>query len=179
MNNFDKNWRSAKNNIFRLEGRAEYRVPGEQENIEKWKKGELDMKNNKEWQGWMGSLKSAKAKGIATKRVRVVPKPLPDYIKYEISLWQDHSTKNGEELFFINSEEYQKIVAGCGFNPKDFWLFDDKKLLILNYSHNGQFSGEILIADDGMAKRYCELKSKLLQGSISMSTFIKKEMKVG
>jgi hypothetical protein len=174
MNNFDKNWRNAKRSIFRLEGRPEYRVPGEEANIAKWKQGELDLSKDKSWQEWMKLLKNAKTRGVATQRVRVAPKPLPDYIKYEINLWQEYSTKNGEEVFFINTGDYQEVIAGLGFNPKDFWLFDDDKLLIFNYSPSGQFSGEILIGDGGMIKRYSDLREKLLKKSIPLATFAAK-----
>lgn len=173
MNNFDKNWRSAKKSIFRLEGRAEYRVPEEQESLKKWKQGELDLGKDKELQKWLGSLKSAKKRGIVIQRVRVVPKSLPEYIKFQIDVWQKYSSKNGEEFFFLNESDYQEIIAGLGFNPKDFWLFDDQGLLIVNYSPTGQFTGDILIADGGMAKRYCDLKAKLLQKSVPLASFVK------
>ena len=174
MNNFDKNWRNAKKSIFRLEGRAEYKIPQEQENLKKWKLGELNLENDKEWQSWMKLLKSAGAKGIKPQRVRVVPKPLSDYIKYEVDTWQKYSVKNGEEFFFMDEKEYQVIIAEFGFGPKDFWLFDDEKLLIMNYGKAGQFLGDILITNGGMVKRYCDLKLKLLQKSMSLASFVKK-----
>lgn len=174
MNNFDKNWRNAKRSIFRLEGRPEYRLAGEEANIAKWKQGELDLSGNKDWQEWMKSLKGARTRGITVRRVRVAPDPLPEYIKFEVDAWNKYSTKNGEEIFFINTADYQEVIAGLGFNPKDFWLFDDDKLLIFNYSPSGQFSGEILIGDGGMVKRYSGLKDKLLQKSVPLASFAAK-----
>lgn len=174
MNNFDKNWRSAKKDIFRLEGRAEYRIPGEQASFADWKKGEFDMAKNDQWQKWIGLLKSTTGKGIVIKRVRVAPNPLPDYIKFEIDLWQKYSAKNGEEILFIGTNEYRAIIAEYGFNTKDFYLFDDEKLLILNYDKSGQTAGEILITDGGMVKRYSDLKNKLLQKAVPLAAFVKK-----
>jgi hypothetical protein len=173
MNNFDKYCRSAKKSIFRLEGRAEYRAPGEQENIAQWKQGKLDLDSNKLCQQWMASLKNAKTKKIAVQRVRVAPKPLSDYIKFEIDVWRKYSSQNGEKFLFLECGEYQKIIAGLGFNPKDFWLFDDKTLLIFNYDKTGQFSGEILITDGEMIRRYSDLKYKLLQKSVPVGSFLK------
>ena len=174
MNNFDKNWRNAKKSIFRLEGRAEYKTPGELENLNKWKLGELDLDADKGWQEWLKALKAAKTRGFAPQRVRAVPKLLPDYIKFEIDIWQKYSVKTGEEIFFIDESEYQAIIAEFGFGPKDFWLFDDEKLLILNYGKAGQFLGDILITNGGMVKRYCDLKMKLLQKSTPLESFVKK-----
>jgi len=174
MNNFDKSWRSAKTSIFRLEGRPEYKVAGEQKNIAEWKKGELDLGGDKEWRKWMELLKSAQAKKILVQRVRVVPNPVPDYIKFEIDSWQKYSVKNGETFFFLDAKDYQEIITSCGFNSKDFWLFDDQNLLIFNYDKSGQFTGEIPIADGGMARRYAELKSKFLKKALPMDQFVKK-----
>jgi len=174
MNNFDKNWRNAKKNIFRLEGRPEYKVASEQEDIANWKKGELNLGANKEWQKWMELLKSAKTRGVVTQRVRVAPTPLPDYIKFEIDSWQKYSVKNGDKIFFLDKNDYQEIITAYGFNAKDFWLFDDQHLLIFNYDKSGQFAGEILIEDGGMARRYSEMKAKLLQKATPLETFVKK-----
>lgn len=174
MNNFDKNWRNAKNSIFRMEGRPEYKIPGEEGLIAKWKKGELDISGNANWQKWIASLKKAAAKGIAVKRVRVAPKTINSYIRFEIDLWQKYSTKCGEQFFFIDAADYKAIANGCGFDPKDFWLFDDTSLLMMNYTPAGQFSGDIQITDTGMISRYRELKEKLLKASQPMNDFVKK-----
>jgi len=35
-----------------MEGRPEYKIPGEEGLIAKWKKGELDISGNANWQKW-------------------------------------------------------------------------------------------------------------------------------
>jgi hypothetical protein len=165
MNNFDKNWRSAKKSIFHLQGRAEYKVTGEPETIEKWKQGELNLDRDKVWQKWQALLKSAKTKGICVQRVRVAPKPFSEYVRFEIDLWKKYSSKLGEKLHFLGKDEYQGIIATLGFNPKDFWLFDDKILLIFNYDKTGKFVGEIMISDGEIIRRYSDLKTKLIKES--------------
>lgn len=174
MNNFDKNWRNAKSGIFRLEGRAEYRLPGDWENFEKWKQGNLDLSKNKSWQEWINSLKNAQNRKVCMQRVKVVPAPLPDYIKYEIDLWRKYSTQNGEQIFFIAASDYQEIIAKAGFDTKDFWIFDDEVLLIINYDKSGRQADEILIANGGMINRYSNLKQKLLEKAVPMELFLKK-----
>jgi hypothetical protein len=178
MNNFDKNWRNAKKSIFRLEGRAEYHIPGDWENFEEWKTGDFDLAKNKYWQNWLKTLKSAQKKKIAVQRVKVTPEPLPDYVKYELDLWQKYSVANGEEIFFLSANNYQAITKEAGFDPKDFWFFDDQALLMFNYDKSGKPAGEILITNGGMINRYVELKQKLLQKSLPMETFLKKIAKI-
>lgn len=174
MNNFDKNWRNAKHSIFRLQVRPEYKIPGEQEAIAKWKQGEIAAANTKEWRDWQKTLKTTIEKGIAIQRVRIIPEKLTDYIKFEIDTWREYSIKNGEELLFLDNDEFQKIITGCGFGPKDFWLFDNQYLLIFNYDKAGKFTGDVAITDGGMIKRYCELKSKLIEAAQPMESYLKK-----
>jgi len=80
----------------------------------------------------------------------------------------------GEQFFFIDAADYKAIANGCGFDPKDFWLFDDTSLLMMNYTPAGQFSGDIQITDTGMISRYRELKEKLLKASQPMNDLRKK-----
>jgi len=173
MNNFIKNWKSAKTGIFRLEARTEYLVPEEKELFKKWQQDNLDLGGNKESQHWMESLKKAAEKGITVQHLRVIPKTLPEYIKFEIGMWQKYSTKNGEQFFFLAEDEYQNIIKTARFNAKDFWLFDDTNLLIMNYTKTGQFSGDILITDGSMVQRYVNLKQKLLEKAVPLATFAK------
>ncbi|MCU0653716.1 MAG: hypothetical protein MUD10_05665 [Candidatus Pacebacteria bacterium] len=176
MNNFDKNWGNAKTDIFRLEGRPEYKIPKEEGNAAKGSFVDPNMMGSaKDRQKWAAALTSAKKRGVKVRRVRVVPSPVPDYIRREIEIWRGNPANNGEELFFIETADYNEIIAGCGFNLKDFWLFDNDKLLILNYSPAGLFTGDIPIADGGMVKRYCELKQKLLKKAVPLEKFPQKK----
>jgi hypothetical protein len=88
-------------------------------------------------------------------------------------MWQKYSTKNGEQFFFLAEDEYQNIIKTARFNAKDFWLFDDTNLLIMNYTKTGQFSGDILITDGSMVQRYVNLKQKLLEKAVPLATFAK------
>ncbi len=175
MNNFEKNWQNAKISILRLEGRPEYKLTGGKGNVKKGKLGEPNiMSDDKEWMKWSAAVASAKTKGVKVQRVRVVPEPLSDYIQQQIKIWQKYPAKNREELFFIDSEDYAKIIAESRFSLKDFWLFDDEKLLILNYNTAGLPAGDILIGDGSMIRIYCELKRKMMQKAVPFNIFTKK-----
>ncbi len=164
-------WKSARKNIFRLEAIPEYGVPEDLVQFEKWKLGESDL--DEASINWLGNLNKTKERGVKMQRVRVVPLPLSDYIKYEIYFWK-HSMQNGEEILFLEEKEYDRLIQPLNFKPKDFWMFDDKVLIIFHYDKTGDFVMEESITDMQTTNEHLELKQKLLQSAIPMEEFLEK-----
>lgn len=164
-----KAWKKARKNIFRMETLPEYHVPSDTLLFEQWKKGEL--KPNED-EAWFKQLKETKAKKIKMQRVRIVPLPLPEYIRYEIDYWKT-SQKCGEKFLFLKSEDYQKIISTLNFNPEDFWMFDNKVLVIFHYK-NGDLDSKELIGDKEIINQYVNLKRTLIKKSTPMKEFLEK-----
>lgn len=166
----EKAWKKSEKNIFRLEGIPEYNVPEDLVLFEKWKQRnfEFDADSRK----WLQNLKSTKERGVKIQRVRIVPLPLSDYIKYEIDFWK-HSAKNGEAILFLESKDYENIIKSMAFEPKDFWMFDDEVLIIFHYDKTGDFVKEEQIPNKDVIKKHIELKKKLLNHAIPMNEFLK------
>ncbi len=167
----EKAWKSAKRNIFRLEAIPEYGVPEDLALFEKWKQGKLELDEaSKEY---LEKLKKTKGRGVEMQRVRIVPLPISEYIEYEIDFWE-HSIQNGEEILFLEENEYQNLIKNLNFEPRDFWMFDDKVLIIFYYDSKGGFLREEAIQTDKTIKQYKDLKKKLLKKSILMKQFLEK-----
>lgn len=165
----EKAWENSKKNIFRLEEIPEYNVPEDLVNFNKWKHGKFVI--DKDSKNWLANLKSTKNKRINIQRVRIVSFPFSNYLKYEIDFWQ-HSTKAGEKILFLDKAIYQKIKFTLDFSPEDFWLFDDKTLIIFHYNPKGDFVREEPILDPQTINKYVILKKELLRYAISMSKFL-------
>ena len=166
---FNKAWQESKVRIFRLEALPEYDVSEDREAFEKWKNGDNKFT---EYEGWFNLLKAAAEKGMSVQRVRVVRSP-SEYLKYEIDLWKV-SRNFGEQAMFLEEEKYQKIFQEFGLESKDFWLFDDKLLIVFHYDQKGSLVEEELITDKGIVSKYLELKKKLIENSLSMTPFLYK-----
>jgi hypothetical protein len=166
----EKAWKKAERSVFRLEAVSVYKVPEDLLLFEKWKRGkfELDARSKE----WLKNLKKTSQRGVKIQRVRVAPLPLSGYIRYEIDFWKN-SEKCGEEILFLESKDYGKIIKNLDFTPKDFWMFDDKALIIFLYDGKGNFLREKPISDKSEIKRHAELKRKLLEHAVQMDEFLK------
>ncbi len=168
---FGKAWKSAKKNIFRLEAIPEYGVPEDLVLFEKWKQGTLEL--DKASKAYLEKLNKTKKRGVKMQRVRIVPLPISEYIKYEIDFWK-HSIQKGEEILFLEENEYENLIKNLNFEPRDFWMFDDKVLIMFYYDGKGDFLREEVIQNDKIIKQYKDLKEKLLKKSIPMKQFLGK-----
>jgi len=164
-------WKNAKKDIFRLEALPIYNVTEDFDLFRKWEKGKLNI--NLDFKKWLKNIKTTKSKGIRIRRVRVVQPRISDYLKYEIDVWK-RTTKKGEEVYFIKSDDYTNLKKLFNFEFKDFWMFDNKVLLIFHYSKNGNFVKEELIIKEDILAYYKKLKSNLLKQCLPMNKFIKK-----
>lgn len=165
---FENAWKKATKNIFRLEILPEYNVPEDLVIFEKWKRGQINFKE--EADGWLQNLKATKARGVQMQRLRITPLPIPEYIRYEIDYWQ-HSIKSGEEILFLKEENFAAIKSECNFEPEDFWFFDDEVLVIFHYK-KGDLVEERPVTDPAIIDTYRQMKYKLLEKAVPMEQFL-------
>ncbi len=174
---FDISWEKAKIRIFRLESLPVYNVPGDMKIFEEWKKSKKFPAGS--YEEWIQKLEKTKQRGVVMQRARVSTLPLSDYLKYETDFWKRFSSKHGEQISFIDKEKFEKIKSDAGFELKDFWMFDDKLVIIFHYNENGNFLDEELITDPAAISKHVELKTKLLGNSIGMIQFLYKAKHFG
>ena len=156
---FNKAWEEAKVRIFRLEALPQYNAP------------EKGRKNFEEAGEWLNNLDKAKEKCLAIHRIRVFILPISDYLKYQIDLWKI-SKNSGEQTLFLEEEKYKKTIEGLDFKPQDFWLFDDKLVIIFHCDTKGNFLEEELVIEKEAVSKYVELRKKLMENSLSMTPFL-------
>ena len=171
MIQFQNTWNKAKNSIFRLESLPEYRIKHDLENFEKFKKRNPYI-GSKERQ-WFSQLKKTKQKGVKIQRTRIISLPLSDYLRYEINFWQ-HSIKNGEEILFLDKKDYIRIKSKLKIKSKDFWMFDDKVLVIFYYDSKGRWLNEKIITNNKVINNYKKLKKELIKHAVPMYDFLKR-----
>ena len=169
---FEDAWSRSKVRIFRLESLPVYNVPEDMKIFEEWKKTKKFSANS--YEEWLQKLEKTKERGVVMQRVRVAQLPLSDYLKYEVDFWKNNSIKAGEQISFIEKEKYQKLLEGLDFKQEDFWMFDDKLVIIFHYSENGNLLNEELVTDPVLVNRHVQLKKALLENSMDMTPFLYK-----
>lgn len=168
MISFDSAWRTAKETIFRLEILPLYTVSGEMERLNKFLCGEPYL--DEELLNWMNLVKKTRASGVSVKRVRIVTLPLSNYLRFEIDFW--NKLDDAQQVFFIIQEKYDEIVASLKMVPSDYYFFDDKILLKMDYTPAGNFIAMNQVVDADSLAAYRELKGALLESSESLHDLV-------
>lgn len=145
-------WREFTTSAFRLEALPEYRVAGEDGLLERFLSGRpMPVGFNV---GWHDSLRSYRRDGKAVQRVRVVSRPLTDYQRSEFEWGYPGNVEAGEEIRVLDPED----EAVAELPGQDFWLFDDRTVVLMHYQDGLQIGRELLVdADPAEYVRYKEL----------------------
>jgi hypothetical protein len=85
----------------------------------------------------------ARRAGKTVRRVRVVRRPLTDYIQYEFAWGFVYNVEAGEDIRVLDLTDQ----PGPQLPDHDFWLFDDTTVVKLLYRPDGTQEGRELLVD--------------------------------
>ncbi|MFA5070981.1 MAG: DUF6879 family protein [Candidatus Pacearchaeota archaeon] len=148
----DSYFENFEKSAFRLELLQKYSVDEELEDFSNFIK--TSKINSKKYSEWTEIISKAKSRGVIMQRVHIVDFPLSDYLKYEFEYYKI-SKKIGEQIFLLDKNKFNEKVNF------DFWLFDDRIVLKMNYDQDGKFLGFEKII--GNVDKFVKLKNKLLK----------------
>lgn len=134
---------------FRLESLPEYRVDSERDAFAQFlTTGEADMSKEPELLSWCQMVEEKTTNGARVDRARIICSPATDYTRFEMTCGYPHITKAGEVIrllseddFDIACDEEELDVVFNRWGALDFWLFDDRHLLIMDYDDDGTYLG--------------------------------------
>lgn len=126
---------------FRLELRQIYTMPGEADELRRFRAGEQPPADYH--YGWLDRMAEARQAGKTVRRVRVVRRPLTDYIQYEFAWGFVYNVEAGEDIRVLDLTDQ----LGPKLPDHDFWLFDDTTVVKLLYRPDGTQIGRELLAD--------------------------------
>lgn len=104
--------------------------------------------------GWLETIRSAVARGRRFERVRVVPEPLTDYLRFEAWLCQ-YNVAAGEDIRYMPLDQARAL----GLPDDDFWLFDSRRLARLHFDDAGRPQGAEMIDDAGAVARAEQIRA--------------------
>ncbi len=168
---FKELWEGAKTEIFRLELLNAYNIDYEAEAFKRYKQGKpinsLDVPGFKEW---LSKLEEKTKDGVAIVDIQVLDLPMSDYIQFGISGASFFAEEKGEKFLFVERKNVSKLIT----NFPDYWMFDSKTVMTMNYDSNGRLISQGKPIDDSKEiLRYLELKNKLLRVGIPMQEFLR------
>ena len=122
-------------------------------------------------QDWIEQLTAWKKSGKEIKRIRVIPTTLTEYLRYELEWCYPQNCIAGEMIKIVDQKNYEQLVIPE--TEGDFWLFDNKYVLQMNYNKDGRYIDEKLVNEQNLINKYIDLWVKLEQKSIPYKDFWK------
>ncbi|MGH8899979.1 MAG: DUF6879 family protein [Egibacteraceae bacterium] len=133
---FNELFTTFERTAFRLETLQVYRVPGLDEQFETFLRGDPLPPRNPETSPWLRQIADNAGVGKRTYRVHVVDQPLSDYLRYELDSYQANVAA-GEDVFLVDRTTHPDLEA----LREDFWLFDERDLILMRYDPDGRYLG--------------------------------------
>jgi hypothetical protein len=101
---------------------------------------------------WLGRIRSDAGGGRAWRRLRLVPTPMTDYVRYSCEWGYTDNAAAGEQvrvLDLANAPRGVEVLAAIG----DFYLLDDTHVAAMCYDADGAFV-RAEVVDDPIAEVY-------------------------
>lgn len=123
---------------FRLETLPSYGVAGEDEELQIFlSTGELVIPDD---DPWLTRVRQFRATGRWVGRVHVLRRPLTDYLRYEFAVYA-HTVRHGEDVRILDLADHPDVEMPT----QDFWLFDDARVVRMDYDADGRQLGRELL----------------------------------
>ncbi|MER5937998.1 DUF6879 family protein [Streptomyces sp. NPDC001928] len=159
---FDAFERSA----WRFEAQPIYTMPSEAENVARFLRGEPKPADHNA--RWHERVRGYVSSGRTVGRVRVVRQPLTDYQRYQFSWGIPGNIAVGESIRILDvtREDYGLPLSGT-----DWWMFDEARVVHLNFRPDGTQIGRELFTGD--TSPYLEWQRIALAHSVPFSEYVK------
>ncbi|MGH3648665.1 MAG: DUF6879 family protein [Micromonosporaceae bacterium] len=129
---------SFEREAFRLETLPVYRVEGERSEYQRFlDTGGADIRDDDPW--W-ARVRHYRETDRWIGRVHIVSRPLTDYLRFEFAFYR-HSVLAGEEVRILDVTDQ----PDPGLPQQDFWMFDESRVVRMDYEADGAQVGRELL----------------------------------
>ncbi|MET9916659.1 DUF6879 family protein [Streptomyces sp. NPDC006435] len=151
---------------WRFEAQPAYTMPKESENVARFLRGEpKPVDHNARWHE---RVRGFIASGRTIGRVRIVRQPLTAYQRYQFAWGIPGNIEAGENIRVLDVTQSD---YGLPLSETDWWMFDESKIVHLNFRSDGtQINRELF---DGDVSPYLEWKRVALARSVPFAEYVK------
>lgn len=150
---------------FRLELLPEYAVGSDGGDFQRW----LDGAAEPTWErknAWLDVLRADMMAGRLNCRVKVMSPNPTLYERYASQWGYAINVGAGEDIYILDTATTPLPTALDGL--RDFWLIDDRTIIVMHYDEHGRFEGGE-IAPDAELPRYRAARDAALAVSLNFS----------
>ncbi|MDX3382957.1 hypothetical protein PV682_15980 [Streptomyces niveiscabiei] len=157
---------SYERSVWRFEAQPTYTMPNETESFARFLRGEPkpDGHNEKWHERVRGFIDSGRTIG----RVRVVRQPLTDYQRYQFSWGIPGNIRAGEDIRVL---DVTRNDYGLPLSGTDWWMFDETRIVHLNYRPDGTRINRELF--EGDVTPYLEWRRIALENAVPFAEYVK------
>jgi len=140
---------STKREALHLEMRDWYAVDDEKERFSRFlASGHRDHDAEaEERRPWLEAVRRATQLEVSIRRARIVSEPVTDYTRF-LYEGTDRNIEAGEDVRWLPRTRASAITLP----GNDFWLFDEKTVLINHFTGDGNSAGQELSTDPALAR---------------------------
>lgn len=158
---------------FRLETRSNYDVDEDDALFKSYSNGLPMPEPDQAWRDWFTRLKSEAYSGKEFVRVHLVPAKLTKYLEYEIRwAYVNWNSKCGEKVYLLEREENPDIA---NLSLGDFFLFDDTRLALINYTKDDRWAGNQWERDTATIAWHREVAKIILQRAMPLVNYLARQ----
>ncbi len=157
---------------FRLETLPEYRVDYEEKMIADYLEGKKVTYDNEYAKWWIDLVHDKTSAGKSMSRVHVVGTPMTDYLRFELGVAYPETSGAGEEIRLLSEDDFDDLCDEDEFDVPfnrwgalDFWLFDDSRLFIMDYTDEGVWLGQNESFDEDDIKDAMRIRDAVMSAS--------------
>jgi hypothetical protein len=158
--------------VFRLEARQQYLVPQEEEELQRFLRGEPRGERSIRTHEWTRRVAESTLAGRRWQRVRLIEHPLSNYSRFELFGLLGNSAC-GDETRFAVLDEHPELAELVG---QDYWLFDhdtpSPAAGLMRYDDEGHFLGADVSTDPEVIARCQRWRKLALVHSISAHAYL-------
>lgn len=161
---------------FRLQTLSKYVVEGEETVVQAFIRGDpLEPMTDKAWvqmrTEWHELIAASVRAGKHWAMVHVLPKKLTPYLRLAIEWCYVKDYSAGEQIRFLLPTAPEQIRE---LATQDFWMFDDKTVVVMQYDDNGKYLGFEHVTDDSKICDYVRIRDLAVEHSIDLPQFLAK-----
>ncbi|MEV0275923.1 DUF6879 family protein [Streptomyces sp. NPDC050610] len=128
---------------WRLETLPRYLMPQEEKEIQEFKDGKrIDPRSYSS--SYTDRIKRQCAEGKVNGRVRILTRPLSEYLRFEFSRYYEPHALAGEDIRILDVTGRENPLAGI----QDFWMFDSSAVVLMHYEPDGKQIGREVYEGD-------------------------------
>lgn len=118
-------------------------------------------------QAWMAAVRKAVADGKQLGRVHVLRRPLTPYLAYELATYPEN-VEVGEDVRIADLDQHPELAQ----LDQDFWLLDDRLVLVMDYDPEGRFLSLTPTSDPSVLRRCRQHRDLAIARSIPVQEFL-------